>query len=45
MEITPSKKKTELIPTPKLEIKGKLKHQTAEVRIPRIDEMSVLVSW
>ncbi|XP_038203749.1 phospholipase A and acyltransferase 5 [Arvicola amphibius] len=30
LEITPSKKRTELIPTPKLEIEGKLKHPAAE---------------
>lgn len=44
MEITPSKKRTELVPMPKLEIEGKLKHPAAEVRIPRTDGTSVLLS-
>ncbi|CAO2584548.1 Phospholipase A and acyltransferase 5 [Lemmus lemmus] len=30
LEITPSKKRTQLVPTPKLEMEGKLNHQTAK---------------
>ncbi|EDL33318.1 HRAS-like suppressor family, member 5, isoform CRA_a [Mus musculus] len=45
LELTPSKKRTELIPTSNSEIESTQKNQAVEVRIPGIHRMSVLVSW
>lgn len=45
LELTLSKKRTELIPTSNSEIEGTQKSQAAEVRLPGADRISVLVSW